>query len=126
MDILVVRLQSDNSTKTTMNHDFYTITGETEKEYTVDLALRNLFVNNKKVIPKTEVNKIKYVEVFSRIDEKEYWFIDAYVYIIVSSETGSEEIASFWKEKLQIAAKAYIRERNKALKELFYSIDNVD
>lgn len=123
MKILVVRLQSDSNKNTHMGHDVYEVVEQTENEYCVDLALRNLCINNKKVIPKVETNKIKYIEMFSRIDEKEYWFVDAYVYVTIEDE--NTDTLMYWKEQLQSTSMAHIKDRNKTLKDFYYSIKSL-
>lgn len=125
MKILVVRLQSDSHKDAKCGSDFYQVVDETEENYEVDLALCNVFINNKKFIPKEETNRVKYTEVFSRIDDKEYWFVDAYVYATIQDDVESQGTIEYWKEQLQQAVMKSVKDRNQALKSLYYSIESL-
>ena len=122
MKILVIKLQSDCMHSSKVGHDFFQVVDETEEYYEVDLALCNRFINNKKFVPKEETNRVKYTEVFTRIDDKEYWFIDAYVYATILDDNESQEVVSYWKDQLQQRVMQGVKERNKLLKDLYYSV----
>ncbi|MCX7924169.1 MAG: hypothetical protein N3B21_19495 [Clostridia bacterium] len=125
MQILVVRLQSDSKKEAFVGHEFYHILDETEEQYEIDLALRNPFVNSKKFIPKTEIDTVKYVETFTRIDDKEYWYIDVYVFAHVANDEEQQDTVDYWKEQLQTKAMENVKTRNQVLKGLYFSIEKL-
>lgn len=120
--VLVVRLQSDSHRFVKLGHELYPVVGQSETEVEVDLALRDLYVNSKKFINKEDLNKVHHVEIFSSIDDKKYWFIEAYAYVKANGQ--AEETLKEWREKVKEEAKKIIKNRNQLLKIIFNSIES--
>lgn len=125
MKMLVVKLQSDSKKDAFVAHEFYPIVDETEEHYELSFEMCNPFINSKKFIPREEVNKVKYVEVHSRIDDKEYWFLDAYVYAVVSDDSEKTDVVLSWTHQIRQKALENLKSRNKMLKSAYSSIEKL-
>jgi hypothetical protein len=127
MKVLVVRLQIGMGKKIRVGHEFYPVIGETEENYEVDLALSNILINNKKYIPKTEVDKVKFVQMLSCIDgdKLECCFLDAYVYATIQSEQEDDETVIYWINQIKTNVMQSIKSQNQTLKMLYHAIEEV-
>lgn len=74
---------------------------------------------------KSDTNEVKFVEVYSMVDGKSYWLVDAYVYTEIDVTKPRQQFTDYWVEELKKRIMEELKAKNALIKNLYNTISQV-